>query len=153
MGIEKHKDFWSGVMFIAFGAFFALLGLQYKFGTAAQMGPAYFPMVLSIILIMLGVAILLSSFFSKGIEKTLDGLNWGKLLLILCSVLLFSLLLKPLGLVLSLFVLIVVSSCASYEFKLMSSIINALVIIALCLSIFVWALNLPLPLWPVLVGK
>lgn len=152
MGIAKHKDFWSGLMFIVFGAFFALFGLLYKFGTAAQMGPGYFPMVLSIILIILGTGILLSSFFSKGIDKTLDALNWGKMLLILCSVVLFSLLLKPFGLVLSLFVLIVLSSYASYEFKWIPSIINALVIIGLCLSIFVWALNLPLRLWPVLVG-
>jgi hypothetical protein len=153
MRIKKPKDFWSGVMFIAFGLFFAAFGMQYEVGTGARMGPGYFPMVLSMILILLGVGVLLGGLFSKFFEKRLDPFSWRELLFILGSVVLFGLMLKPIGLVVSLFVLIAVSSYASHEFKWRATIINAVVLIAICLLLFVWSLNLPLRLWPFFVGR
>ncbi|MFL6716596.1 MAG: tripartite tricarboxylate transporter TctB family protein, partial [Burkholderiaceae bacterium] len=51
MLIRNQKDFWSGVMFAAFGLFFAGFGTRYTFGSAARMGPGYFPTVLGVILI------------------------------------------------------------------------------------------------------
>ncbi len=43
MKIKNAKDFWSGVMFIAFGLFFAGFARQYDLGTAARMGPGLLP--------------------------------------------------------------------------------------------------------------
>ena len=55
MHIRNQKDFWSGVMFAAFGLFFAGFGTRYTFGSAARMGPGYFPTVLGVILVVMGV--------------------------------------------------------------------------------------------------
>jgi hypothetical protein len=46
MKIKHAKDFWSGVMFTTFGLGFAVIAQNYDMGTAARMGPAYFPTVL-----------------------------------------------------------------------------------------------------------
>ena len=57
MKIRNAKDFWSGVMFIAFGLFFAGFARQYDLGTAARMGPAYFPTMLGLLLVLVGAMI------------------------------------------------------------------------------------------------
>jgi Tripartite tricarboxylate transporter TctB family len=62
MKIKSPKDFWSGVMFIASGLFFALWAMEfYQMGTAVRMGPAYFPTVLGFLLAVLGGFVLLQS--------------------------------------------------------------------------------------------
>ena len=62
MRIRNHRDLWAGVMFFVFGAGFALGSLNYQIGSAARMGPGYFPLMLGIILALLGVAIFVGAF-------------------------------------------------------------------------------------------
>src|SRR3954464_15971014 len=62
MKIKSPKDFWSGLMFITSGLFFAIWAVtHYQMGTAVRMGPAYFPAMLGGLLVVLGVIILLGS--------------------------------------------------------------------------------------------
>jgi Tripartite tricarboxylate transporter TctB family len=62
MKIKSQKDFWSGLMFIGSGLFFAFWALAfYQMGTAVRMGPAYFPTVLGFLLAVLGAFVLLQS--------------------------------------------------------------------------------------------
>ncbi len=62
MKIRSQKDFWSGLMFIGSGLFFALWAMEfYQMGTAVRMGPAYFPTVLGFLLVALGAIVLLQS--------------------------------------------------------------------------------------------
>jgi putative tricarboxylic transport membrane protein len=62
MKIKNPKDFWSGVMFVGSGLFFALWAMEfYQMGTAVRMGPAYFPTVLGFLLVVLGAIVLLQS--------------------------------------------------------------------------------------------
>ena len=65
--IKAPKDFWAGLMFIGFGAFFMLWALtHYQMGTAVRMGPAYFPTALGGLLVFLGILVLLESFAMEG---------------------------------------------------------------------------------------
>jgi len=57
MQIRDAKDFWSGVMFAAFGVFFVVFARQYDMGTAARMGPAFFPTMLGGLLLLLGAVV------------------------------------------------------------------------------------------------
>jgi putative tricarboxylic transport membrane protein len=62
MKIKSQKDFWSGLMFIGSGLFFALWAMEfYQMGSAVRMGPAYFPTVLGFLLAVLGGFVLLQS--------------------------------------------------------------------------------------------
>lgn len=65
MQIKNGKDFWAGLMYIGFGAAFFLIAQNYNMGTALRMGPAYFPTVLGGMLMVIGLAVLARSFFSK----------------------------------------------------------------------------------------
>ena len=41
--IRHPKDFWSGMLFILIGIAAIIVGSRYNLGTAARMGPGYFP--------------------------------------------------------------------------------------------------------------
>jgi len=61
--IRSPKDFWAGLMFIAFGLFAAIWAYaNYQMGSAVRMGPAYFPTVLGGLLAVLGLLVLLEAF-------------------------------------------------------------------------------------------
>ena len=153
MRVKNQKDFWAGVMFIAFGGFFAGFGTHYEFGTAAEMGAGYFPTVVGVITIVLGILIAASGLSAKASEGKIAKFEWKVLLLILGPIVLFGLLLQSMGLILSLAMLILISSCASHEFSLKSAMINACVLIVMCLLIFVWGLDLQFQLWPSFIGN
>lgn len=65
MKITNGRDFWAGVMFIAFGLGFMFVAQNYAMGNAVRMGPAYFPTVLGGILAVLGAVVFLRAFISK----------------------------------------------------------------------------------------
>ena len=72
MRIKGPKDFWAGLMFIGFGAFFIIWALtHYQMGTAVRMGPAYFPAMLGGLMLFLGVLVLIESFAMDGPPLTL----------------------------------------------------------------------------------
>ena len=75
--IKNPRDFWAGVMFIVFGCLFAGVALtSYKMGTAARMGPGYFPFVLGALLVILGAIITLTSFRAKNKGPAVDKFYW-----------------------------------------------------------------------------
>src|SRR5690606_15795292 len=57
MRLRNQQDFWAGVMFTLIGVLFAFFSTSYEVGTAARMGPGYFPLVLGILLAVLGLII------------------------------------------------------------------------------------------------
>jgi hypothetical protein len=53
--IRNNKDFWAGMMFLGTGAGAMLMARHYPFGSTLRMGPGYFPVILSGILILFGI--------------------------------------------------------------------------------------------------
>ncbi|MBB3221606.1 tripartite tricarboxylate transporter TctB family protein [Pseudoduganella umbonata] len=153
MYIRNQQDFWAGVMFVAFGAFFASVGTEYDFGSAAQMGPGYFPTILGVILVLVGLKVSVGSLSKKAARQAVNKFAFSKLLLILGPVVLFGVLLEHLGLVPCLLLLVGISSYGSDEFTWRATIINAAVLSALCLFVFVYALELQFQMWPTFLGN
>jgi hypothetical protein len=104
--------------------------------------------VLGVLLIILGVAIALAALSPKADEHRVAKFDWRTIALVLGSVVLFGVLLNRAGLVLSLIAVVMVSSYASHEFGWKAALINTVVLVALCLAVFVYALSLQFPLWP-----
>ena len=148
MKVRNHHDLWAGLMFIAFGGIFMILSQQYQIGTAAKMGPGYFPLILGGLLALLGLAISLSSFAKSNHEAKVDPVGWRELGLILFAVMLFAATLPQLGIVIALLVLILVSSLASHEFNLKDTLLGAVFLIVLTYIVFGKGLELQFPLWP-----
>ncbi|MFS8973232.1 tripartite tricarboxylate transporter TctB family protein [Cupriavidus necator] len=153
MRIRSQKDFASGLLFILVGFGFSWVARGYSMGTAAKMGPGYFPFWLGIVLALLGVLVLWGSLSSKMEQDTLARWDIKTLLWILGSVVLFGLLLKPLGMVLSVLVLVLVSSMASHEFSWKGAILNAIILVLISLGAFVYGINLQMPVWPAFLAS
>ena len=151
--IRNHKDFWAGMMFLAFGLFFAGMGTDYTFGSAARMGPGYFPTVLGVILCLIGVAVSLASTSRRAPAEKVHAFDWKILFFVLGPITLFGLTLDWLGLYLSLFILVVLTSFASHEFRWKATVVNALVLVILCYVVFVHSLELQFPLWPTFISR
>jgi hypothetical protein len=66
MKIVNGKDFWAGIMFLAVGFIFASIAYNnYPMGTAVRMGPAYFPVWLGCLMMVLGAIVFIRGFVSK----------------------------------------------------------------------------------------
>jgi hypothetical protein len=146
--IKNPRDFWAGVFFIVVGGMFGGVATTYKIGTAARMGPGYFPMVLGGLLALLGLIILLTALSPKNVGPKVERFYWGPNFWVLGSIVLFGLTLKLFGALLSGVLLIVLSGLGSHEFKLRDTLLLGVALTAFCAAVFVWGLGLPIPLCP-----
>jgi hypothetical protein len=153
MRLKNAKDFWSGVMFVAFGVFFAVVARQYDLGTAARMGPAYFPTVLGGLLALLGLYIAFTGLTVRSAEGKVQRFHFKPMLLVLGAVVAFALLLRPAGLVVALAVLIFIASLGSGEFRLREIAPLAAGLVLLVLAVFIWGLNLTIPVLPAFMQR
>ncbi|MEW6665538.1 MAG: tripartite tricarboxylate transporter TctB family protein [Thermodesulfobacteriota bacterium] len=147
-GFRNHKDLLTGFLFMFFGIGAMGLSVSYRIGTAAKMGPGYFPLVLGGMLGALGLLILIRS-LSTGEEETRKlSFRVRPALMILCSVVLFGLFIERLGLLPCTVLLVIGSSMASDEFRMREAILSAGVLIIVVLLVFVFLLKFQIPLWP-----
>jgi len=146
MVIRSPKDFWAGLLFIALGVLAIYVGSRYTLGTAARMGPGYFPRILGMLLILLGAIVTF-----RGVKWDGDPIpewRWRPLVIVLGSVCVFGLIVAKIGVAISTVVLIVSSSMASHEFRPRESVIAGVFLAALAVGVFVVGLHLQLPIWP-----
>ena len=147
MKIKSPKDFWAGLMFIGFGAFFMIWALtHYQMGTSVRMGPAYFPTVLGGLLAFLGLLVLLESFAMAG--PKVPAFNFRPLILISAACVIYGYTMKPLGLILATGLLVFISAFGGHEFKWKEVAILYVVLIAFSILVFVKGLTLPFPICP-----
>lgn len=138
------NDLWCGLIFIAvgLGAVFFTRGLS--MGTAVRMGPAYYPTGLGVLLALIGAAIVLRSLIRPG--PPVGRLAFGKLALVLGSTVLFGLLLRRAGFVVSLILLVILSAWASRRFRWPVALALAVGLALGSTILFVWLLGLPIPI-------
>lgn len=148
MQIRNQKNFWSGVMFAAVGLAFAGFARDYEMGTAQRMGPAFFPTVLGLLLAALGAIIAIQGLAAEGEDGEIHKFHFDALGWVLGAVVLFGILLRPAGLIVSLVVLVVVSAFGSHDFKLRDTAVLTAGLLVLVLAVFIWGLKLTIPVWP-----
>ncbi len=144
--IRSQSDFWCGLLFGAIGVAVILLARDYRMGSAASMGPGYFPTLLGYLLVFLGLTLTLPSLFADG-EK-IPRVHPRPVLIILLSIVVFGLILDYLGFALSVFVLALVGALAEPELRPRESVVLALFLAAFSVVVFHSLLGLPLSLWP-----
>ena len=148
MTIRAPKDFWSGVMFIAFAAVALLAARGYSLGSAGKMGPGYFPLLLGGVLALIGAILMVRSFAIEG--ERVGRVGIVPLFVVALAVCLFAFFIETLGLVIALLTVTIVSAFASREFRAIEAGLLAAVLAVFVVVVFVYALRLPLPVWPAL---
>lgn len=151
MQIKSPRDFWAGLMFIGFGLFFAVwAATNYQMGSALRMGPAYFPAVLGGLLTVLGLAVLGQSLAYRG--PKVPTMYFRPLFFVLAACIAFGYTMRPLGLVVAIGVIVVVSALGGHEFRWKEVIVLLAVLAVFSVLVFVKGLGLPFPLWPEFLG-
>jgi hypothetical protein len=141
---RNGKDFWTGVIYIFVGSAACIISRDYGMGTAVKMGPAYFPTILGVLLIVIGIISVLRSFLKSG--SPIGVVAWKGLVLIVVSTLLFGMIVRGAGLIIALPLLVILSASASVRFSWKTSLAEAAGITVFCIVIFLKGLGVPLPI-------
>ena len=112
-------------MYMVIGLFFTIVATQYPMGTAAKMGPGYFPFFLGILMTLLGLIVAVKALGATAAIESIPKFNWRVIAQITGSVVLYGLLLPRMGFLIAVVVLVLVSASASKEFTWKGSLINA----------------------------
>ena len=147
MQIKNKKDFISGIMLFCIGLTVLLVARGYRLGTAFRMGPGYFPVALSILLIALGL-IMVGMALKSGKEEAIPKLAWRPVLVVAVAVALFGLFIDSAGLIVMTFVMSVVSRFSRPRYPWVETVILSVVLSATCAAIFYFGLNVQMPLLP-----
>ena len=148
MKIRNQRDFGAGIMYMVIGLFFAIVATRYPMGTAAKMGPGYFPFYLGLLMVLLGLLVLVRSMGAKASIEAIPKFNWKIIAQITGAVVLYALLLPRMGFLVAVVVLVLVSANASKDFTWKGSLLNAAFLVIFTYSVFVVGLNLQFPLLP-----
>ena len=161
MRIKSQRDFYSGVLFSAFGVAFAWGAMTYNVGNGARMGPGYFPLIVGVLIAIMGSAIALKSL----IVETEDGepigrIAWRPLLFVIGANIVFGVLLgglpsiglPPMGLIVAIYALTFIASLAGDQFSWKGVTILATILAVGSYLAFVVALKLQFPVWPTFIG-
>lgn len=141
--IRNQKDFYAGLLFILFGAAFMWVAQDYAFGTARRMGPAFFPVILSAILIIIGIVIGVRGITVS--EEPMRGFTLKGLVLVIVGTLLFGFLVRTAGVPVATAVLVATSAFASQRFNWKPTLVLAIGMAVFCVVVFIYALGLPMP--------
>lgn len=141
--IRDPRDFWSGVIFIAFGLAAMFIGRGYAFGSAGRMGPGYFPTVLGGLLAVMGAVCVARSLLRAG--KPLESFSLKNLALILGATVLFGVLVRTAGLVPAILVLVLGGGLASSQFRLAPYLKLGVLLALGSVLVFTMGLGLPMP--------
>lgn len=161
MILKNQKDFFSGLLFMAAGLSFAWTASRFTIGSAAQMGPGFFPLLLGALLALLGGIMV----YKALVFETEDGgrigtWSWRALVCVVLANLLFGVLigglstigLPPMGLVAAVATLTLVAAKAASEFRWKEALVLACVLALGSYLVFIVLLQLQIPVWPALGG-
>jgi hypothetical protein len=145
VAVGRRKDFWTGVIYIVVGLSAFLIARNYALGSAARMGPGYFPTAVALLLTAVGVTIMVRSFFREG--ELVDRFAWKPMLLVLGSIVAFGILINRAGLLLAAVVLVLGCAAASERFHIgWLPMLGMAALVAFCVIVFVIGMGIPMPL-------
>lgn len=139
------KDVLAGALFIVLGLGFAIGALDYNIGTPLRMGPGYVPLSLGLLLAGLGVAVVVKGFIA-GEGDEIGGVEWRAIALITAALLFFGLTVRGLGVAAALLGAILLAALARSRTSPIEAVVIAVGITTLSVVIFIFILQLRLPL-------
>ena len=157
MNLKNQKDFFSGLLFMAIGVSFAWSASRYTIGSAAKMGPGYFPLLLGALLTVLGgVLVYKALVFETEDGGRIGAWAWRPVGFVVLANLVFGVMIgglswvgvPPMGLVLAIFALTVLAAKAGSTFRWKEVLVLAGVLALGSYLTFIVLLKLQLAIWP-----
>jgi putative tricarboxylic transport membrane protein len=144
---RKYEDAISGVLLIAVAVLALWVSRGYPVGSAANMGPGYFPRLVCWIIVALGVMLVVKNFQPiDEADLSVETLKFRPLLSIAGSGIIFGLTLHSVGLLPAVLLLILVAAVAVPRRNLVEVI--AMIVVLEAMTFGMWALvQTPVPLF------
>ena len=149
-GFLKNKDLLAGIMFTVIGIVFAVGAYNYQMGTAARMGPGFFPRILGFIMAGLGVIIAGIGLKNQADYATSEGIGWTwkPVIILTAAVVLFGFTLPTLGMIIAISLLTFISGVAAHDKNYRELAIVTVIMCIFCAGVFIWGLKLQMKLFP-----
>ncbi len=144
------KNTSAGLFFLAAGLVGLWAGRDLTVGTAEAMAEGYFPRAISILLLVIGATILVSTL--RRPDPAIDGWGWRPLAALTGSIVAFAIGLDRLGLVVTILISVAIANLAARPMRLLPLLLLVAVLVVSIAAIFVWGLGLPLRLFPRWLG-
>jgi hypothetical protein len=141
MGSINRADFSAGLLFVIFGLGFGIGAFNLDLGTTLRMGPGYFPLVLAVILVGLGLAIMATAL--RSVNEAVGTYAWRGMVFILGAPIFFGLTVRGLGFVPAIFAATLIASLAGLKMRPLYAVGLALAVTVFCTLVFSMALGLP----------
>jgi hypothetical protein len=143
--VAFSRNLWVGLFFVATGVAFASMALlKLPIGTAAQMGPGYYPILLSILLVGLGGAIVFG--FSGESEDPGEMIGLRSFLLVAGAPIIFALTIRSLGFLPAIFLSVFAASLADRSATFLQALTTAVGLTIFCVAVFSYGIEVPYPL-------
>jgi putative tricarboxylic transport membrane protein len=146
----ERQDFAGGLVIIAVAAFAFWQGSDLPIGTLGGMGPGMLPKSLAVLLGLLGALLLVDAVMEPG--PRLERWSIRGPVLVMGGIVAFGLAVRPLGLIVAGPLAIMIAAFGSDEVRWGETILFGAAMTAFCIGLFKFALGLPIPLAPWLLG-
>lgn len=119
MRVPINQDLLAGLLLTGTGIAFAIGSLDFRLGTPLSMGPGFFPLAVSLLLVVLGVLSLIPAF--KG-GAGLPAFDLRQLLVVSTALLVFALMIVPFGLLPSVVAVVLVGAFADRRSRVLQTL-------------------------------
>jgi hypothetical protein len=143
--VKSPQDFGAGLVFVAIGLAGLYFGRELAFGTSARMGPGYFPTLLSLLIIAIGLVVGFKGVTVEG--PPIEPVQLRPIAFIIASILIFGVLIDSVGLALTAVVLTVFAGYARREVNLTETVLLGVGLALFTVIVFVYVLGQALPAW------
>ena len=143
--VKNPQDLGAAMLFLLIGAAGVYFGSDLSFGSPARMGPGFFPIILSCIIILIGVVVGLRALAFDGPRISVS--RWRPMVVILSSIASVGWLIERVGLAITVAALTFVTAAARPGVDLKETFVLAVCLSAFSVVVFVYALGQPMPVW------
>ena len=143
--VKSPQDLGAGAVFVLIGVAGFYFGSDLAMGSAARMGPGYFPMLLSGLITALGLIVGFGSLAVEG--PPIEPVQLRPILFIVAAILIFGFLIELVGLALTAILLTLFAAYARPEVKLGETLILGAGLALFTVVVFVYLLGQALPAW------
>lgn len=144
------KDVAGGALLLMFALAFGIGSLNNELGTSLNMGPGYFPLIVSALLALVGMGILIGGLGAD--PDPIGPVPLRGLILVLIAPIAFLVAIDPLGLVPALFITGLLCALASNGISFVRAVVTSVAITAFSYVVFVIGLGASTPAFGHLLG-
>ncbi|MCC6946518.1 MAG: tripartite tricarboxylate transporter TctB family protein [Bradyrhizobiaceae bacterium] len=143
--VKSPQDFGAGIIFIVVGAAGLIFGRELAVGTASRMGPGYFPILLSYLIIAIGLVVSARGLTLEG--PPVERIHLRPIFFVLAAILAAGFLLNMVGLALTSVLVAIIAAYARSQVNLLETILLGIGMGIFSVVVFVYGLGQPLPAW------